>query len=168
MQPEKIHDRRTTDLPINSMVSVAIVADPYSDKGEKIEVLRSIRDDHLAGMHSRGQIDDAQLLAGRKWELHLEGAQIGNIRAIDPTKEAVDGGGMREALTDKQIAAFAQLHEASVELGSVGNSLIRDILGERLSVAQAAARRGYNAEREINYLGRRFRECLESLARLWG
>ena len=165
---EKVHDRRSADLPINSVVSVAIVSDPFSDIGEKITVLRSVRDDPLAAMHSRGQIDDAQQMAGRKWQSLYEESAIGAIRAIDPAKEAVDGGRMCEPLTDMQIDAFALLGEANRVLGIGGGELVRDILGLGLSVAQAAQTRDYHSEREINYVGHRFRCCLESLAIHWG
>lgn len=169
MPGETVHDRKASELPINAVVSIAIVDDPYSDKGEKIEVLRSIRDDPLEGMKARRQVDDAQYLAGREWQKFNEQACVGSIRAIDPTKEAVDGGQMPEPITDKQIKAFHQLYEADRELGAAGKTLVRDILGfDRLSIAAAAAKHGFSGEREINYIGRRFRECLETLAKLWG
>ena len=46
--------------------------------------------------------------------------------------------------------------------------LVRDILGERLSLADAARRRDWDGERGINYAGRRFRDALDTLAGLWG
>ncbi|MDE2099591.1 MAG: hypothetical protein KGL39_20230 [Patescibacteria group bacterium] len=167
-QTDKIHERLSSDLPINSVVSVAIVDDPYGEKGEKIQVLRSVRDDVLAGMYAREQIDDAQLAAGRKWQQYRELAEIGSIQAIDPTKEAVDGGKIREPLTDTQIFAFKQLDAAREELGKDGSLLVFDILALRWSIQKAANNRGMWKDIEINYVGRRFRECLESLAKLWG
>ncbi len=168
MKPNKVHDRRSIDLPINSRVAVAIVPDPYSTIGEQITVLRSTRDDPLAGMAARNQIDAAQLAAGREWQRHHENSEVGSIRAIDPTKEAVDGGRLPDPITQKQIGAFYQLHEAKMALGREGDGLVRDILGARMSIRLAAEARGCHGDLEIKYIGRRFRECLETLAVLWG
>jgi hypothetical protein len=101
----KIYDRQSRDLPINSKVAEAIVDDPL-EAGAKLKVLRSVRDDPLADMHSRRQIDDAMLAAGREWQRYHEDTQIGGISAIDTTKEAVDGGRIPEPITDRQIKAI--------------------------------------------------------------
>jgi len=163
-----VHDRRSTDLPINSIVSVAIVQDPYSDTGEQLQVLRSLRDDPLAAMIARGQIDEAQFQAGRKWQKLHDCSTIGVIRAIDPAKEAVDGGGRVESITDRQISAFTELRESYEALGTYGKTLVFYVLGEGLNITQAAVRMNCSTESEVKYIGRRFRECLESLAILWG
>lgn len=163
-----VHERMSADLPINSRVSIAIVKDPYSNFGEQIRVLRSVRDDPLAGMFSRSQIDQAQLEAGREWQRHHENSEIGSIRAIDPGKEAVDGGRMPEPITDRQTKAFRQLAIADAKLGQEGCALVRDVLGYRLSITAAAQKRGMVGESEVKYIGKRFRECLETLAILWG
>ena len=167
-QAEKVYDRMSADLPINSVVSVAIVADPYSTVGERIQVLRSIRDDPVAGMHARGQVDDAQLAAAREWQRFYEGSEVGSIRAIDPAKEAVDGGRMQDPISDRQIRASAEMAKADKRLGYDGKMLVMDILGRRLSIREAAERRGEFTRSGWEYTGRRFRECLESLAVLWG
>lgn len=168
MNEQKIHDRLSSDLPINSSVAIAIVADPYGLNGEQIKVLRSIRDDPLAGMYSRSQINSAQFIAGRQWQIYYEQAEIGSIRAIDPTKEAVDGGRMREPLSKNYSKAQAELTKAKQHLGHYGDGLIMDILGRRLGIKQAAEARGHFRRHEIEYTGRRFREGLETLAVLWG
>src|SRR5260221_13407202 len=137
-QAETVHDRISLDVTINTSTAVVIVTDPYSDKGEKIAVIRSLRDDPLGWLHSRRQIDDAQFQAGRKWQRLHECSTIGVIQAIDPAKEAVDGGMMREFLTDKQIDAFKQLTESYKELGTYGGKLVSQILGQGMSIADAA------------------------------
>jgi hypothetical protein len=162
------HDRKSTDLPINAVVAPVVVDDPFSNRGEKIEVMRSLRDDPLAGMFSRAQIDDAQYRAGRQWQSFHEQSAIGALGAIDPTKEAVDGGRMRDVLTDKQAKAIMELRRIEPVLGMEGAALVRDVLGARMSIAVAAARRGCMSEAEAKYIGRRFRESLETLAVHWG
>jgi hypothetical protein len=168
-KPEKVHDRMATDLTRNAMVAPAVVDDPYSTiAGEKIRVTRSLRDDTLAWMYSRSFIDTAEFSAGRKWEQYVHWAEIGGVRAIDPTKEAVDGKRLPEPITDRQIEAMQQLRMAEGVLGMEGASLVRDILTHQLTITMAAARRYLLTEQERKYLGRRFRECLDTLAEHWG
>lgn len=164
---DKVYNRMTADLPINSQVAPDVVDCPI-EIGAKLRVIRSVRDDPLAGMLSRAQIDQAQYEAGRRWQRHHENSEIGGISAIDPAKEAVDGGKMAEPITDRQITAFRQLIAARNELGQDGNDLITEILGSCVSITDAAISRGLNSKDGKAYVGRRFRECLECLAILWG
>lgn len=167
MTKDKIYDRLSSDLPINSVVAPAVVDDPL-ERGAKLRVIRSLRDDTLAYMHSHGQIDDAQLHAGREWQEYHENCEIGGARAIDPTKEAVDGGRFKEPDNSRYSAAFKALYEARKDLGVDGYQLIQDVLGSRTTLTEAAIARGHCSLADRKYVGRRFRECLESLAVLWG
>lgn len=162
-----IHDRLSADLPINSMVAPDVVDDPY-ERGVKLRLIRSVRDDPLAGMLSRGWIPQHEYAAGRKWQAMHEASTIGCISAIDPTKEAVDGGRIPDVLTDHQAKAMKALRAAREALGLRDSVYVADILGERLTLAQCAARHGLVGERGINYIGRRFRDALDTLAELWG
>lgn len=164
---EKVYDRLSEDLPINSQVSIAIVDDPL-EPGAKLQVLRSERDDPLAGMLSRKQIDQAQFAAGRQWQRYREDSEIGGARAVDTTKEAVDGGRFKEPDIDRMSKALAKLKEARASLGAYGSSLVDDVLDRRMTITEIARARSMARQRETDYIGRRFRECLESLAKLWG
>jgi hypothetical protein len=61
-----------------------------------------------------------------------------------------------------------KLKEAKADLGEYGVSLVYDVLSRRMTLIEIAEARHMPRQREIDYLGRRFRECLESLAKLWG
>ncbi len=162
--PNKTHNREAMDLPINSVVAPVVADDPY-EPGAKITVLRSLRNDPLAAMHNAKQIDQAQYIAGRHWQRAYELAEVGGARAIDPTKEAVDGGGIAQAtITDAQIRAFGDLARAMTALGQEGEGLVRDFLGHCWTLRDVAARRGAHTERERSYVGWRVRECLNTLA----
>lgn len=162
------HDRRSTDLLINSRVAAVVVDDPL-EHGAKLTVLRSLRDDPLAGLHAAGQIDQCSYIAGRHWQRAFEIAQGTGMRAIDPTREHVDGGGIPQAtVTDAQIKAFADLTKASKALGMEGESIVMDVLGRGLTLAIAAGKRGLITEAERKYIGRRFRECLDTLSGTFG
>jgi len=121
-------------------------------------------------MRARGFIDTCDYEAGRHWQRAFEDAEIGGVRAIDPTKEAVDGGQMPEVLTDRQVEATKELTDARRELGHAGNWIIVQVLGTRMNLHQVASGRAGrpDCEAEYKYVRRRFRECLGTLAVLFG
>src|ERR1700722_3975168 len=97
----KVHDRRAQDLPLNAQVAAVEIDAPMAlDPGEKIVALRSIRNDPLGRLHSHHQIDEAQFRGGRAFQDDWEKAERGP-RAVDPTREYVDGGQAREASTQR-------------------------------------------------------------------
>lgn len=161
------HDRMSTDLPLNARVAPIVIDDPY-EAGAKIIAFRSIRDDPLSRLHAHGRIDDAQWRAGLHWQNAYEIAEIGGSRAIDPTKEAVDGGFRPEPVTDRKRRAFSVLAVGARVLGREREALIRDILAERLFINQAALRRGLFGERAVQALSVKFKHCLELLAIAYG
>jgi hypothetical protein len=127
----KLHDRRSHDLPRNAEVAEVEVDDPLAlEPGEKIVVLRSIRNDPLGRLHSHRQIDEAQYLGGRAfqndWEKAVRGPQ-----AIDPAREYVDGAPTREPVTESQRQAVLRLNRAERELGADGSALVHDVLVQR-------------------------------------
>jgi len=160
-------DRTISMATLNTPIAPLEVKDPYD--GGRLIVARSLRDDPLARLHDRHHIDDAQYAAGRAWQALYEAAEIGGARAIDPTREPVDGGGrIPEPITDRQRHAVRELGRLGRALGEQGDALVRDVLGRRLFIEQAAARREQFSRDAIEYLGKRFRECLETLARNMG
>jgi hypothetical protein len=166
-EPPRIHDRQSHDLLKNARVTPVEVDDPY-EQGAKIMVLRSTRHDPLADMMAKKQIDQCDYVAGRHWQAAYENAEIGHVRAIDPSKEAVDGGRIPEVLTDQQRRAVQDLKAARAALGPEGYALIVDVLAKGWSISQAAAERGRFKERERLYVGSRFKECLSTLAKRFG
>ena len=164
----EIHDRRALELSENLETAELVVPDPYEAEG-KIVVLRSLRDDPLAALHNSKQIDEAQYIAGRHWQRAYEIAEIGGGKGIDTTRERVDGGQIAQpTISDKQARAFADLYKAQKALGEYGSSIVHDLLARHLSVKQSAERRMMFTQRELDFLGRRFRECLETLAVVFG
>lgn len=160
------HDRRSTDLLRNAQVAPIEVDDPL-ELGGKLIVMRSTRNDPLAGMHARHTIDEAQYQAGRAFQADFEVAERGP-KAIDPSKEAVDGGQMPEPITDAQQKAVKRLNRAERELGQSGSSIVHDVLITGLAIEAVGRRRSMTGELELKYLGRRFRECLDCLALVYG
>jgi hypothetical protein len=166
--PAKAHDRRSRDLLRNAEVATVEVDDPLAlEPGEKIVALRSIRNDPLGRMHSRRQIDEAQYQGGRSFQHDWERAERGP-QAVDPAREYVDGGQMREPITEGQRKAVLRLNRAQRELGADGSALVHDILVQGLTMEQVGQRRGLHSQRWNDYFSRRFQECLDRLALIYG
>lgn len=166
--PALTHDRRSRDLLRNADVATVEVDNPLAlEPGEKIVVLRSIRDDPLGRLHARRQIDEAQYQGGRAFQNDWERAERGP-RAVDPTREYVDGGQMREPITEGQRKAVLRLNRAERELGADGSALVHDILLHGLSTEQVGQRRGLRSQRWNDYFARRLQECLDRLALIYG
>src|SRR6202166_3740028 len=164
----KVHDRRSRDLPRNAEVAAVEVDDPFGlEPGDKIVTLRSIRNDLLGRLHTHRQIDEAQYQGGRAFQSDWEKAERGP-RAVDPTREYVDGGQMREPITEGQRKAVLRLNRAERELGADGSALVHDVLVHGLSMDQIGQRRGLLTQRWRDYFSRRFCECLDRLALIYG
>jgi hypothetical protein len=166
--PGKAHDRRSRDLLRNAEVATVEVDNPLAlDPGDKIVVLRSTRHDPLGRLHSHHQIDEAQYQAGRAFQSDWEKAERGP-RAVDPTREYVDGGQSREPITEGQRKAVLRLNRAERELGADGSAIVHDVLVHGMTMQQIGERRGLTTQRWKDYFARRFCECLDCLAILYG
>jgi hypothetical protein len=166
--PAQAHDRRSRDLPRNADVAVVEVDDPLGlEPGDKIVTLRSIRNDPLGRMHSHRHVDEAQYRGGRAFQADWERAERGP-QAVDPTREYVDGGQMRESITEGQRRAVLRLNRAERELGADGAALVHEVLILGMTMEQVGERRGLRAQRWNDYFARRFRECLDRLALMYG
>ena len=164
----KPHDPGSRDLWHNGEVATVEVDNPLAlEPGEKIVALRSIRNDPLGRLHSHRQIDEAQYQGGRAFQGDWEKAERGP-RAVDPTREYVDGGQMREPITEGQRRAVLRLNRAERELGADGSGLVHDILVHGLTMEQVGQRRELCTQRWHDYFSRRFRECLDRLALIYG
>src|ERR1700688_1343544 len=167
-KPAKVHDRRSRDLPRNAEVAAIEVDDPLGlEPGEKIVTLRSLRNDPLGRLHSHHQIDEAQYQGGRAFQDDWEKAERGP-KAVDPTREYVDGARAREPITERQRKAVLRLNRAERELGADGSALVHEVLILGMTMEQIGQRRGLLGQRWIDYFARRFRECLDRLALLYG
>ena len=164
----KVHDRRAQDLPLNAEAAPVEIDDPLSlEPGDKIVALRSTRGDPLAKLHTHHQIDEAQYRGGRAFQNDWEKAERGP-RAVDLTRERVDGGQMREPITEGQRRAVARLNRIEHELGADGNSLVHEVLILGMTMHQVGERRGLVTQRWKDYFARRFQECLDRLALFYG
>lgn len=183
-QPDtKVHERIAHDLPLNASVVPVEVDSAYDirigaqrdSRGEWVvpapardQVVASLRGDALRDMFVRRSIDIHQYDAGRDYQTDFDMALIGGARAIDFTREAVDGGQLAEPLTEYTRRALQKLAKVRDGLGEEGEAIVRGILGEGLSITEYAARQGNPLRSHREYVGRRLRECLEGLAYFYG
>ncbi|MCK1459215.1 hypothetical protein IVB34_12705 [Bradyrhizobium sp. 2] len=156
------HDRRSTDTLAAGEYATAVVDDPY-EQGGKLSTLRQLRNDPLARLHSHRQIDDAQFHAGRAYQNDREVAERG-AQAIDPSKEAVDGGKAPEALTDRQIKARKRLIKIERDLGRRLMSVLEDVLIEGRTIEQVSQSK---AQSVLKLHGGLFRVALNELATIY-
>jgi len=97
------------------------------------------------------------------WEKAERGPQ-----AVDPTREYVDGVRAREPITERQRKAVLRLNRAERELGADGAALVHEVLVLGMTMEQIMQRRGLRGQRWMDYFSRRFRECLDRLALIYG
>ena len=121
----------------------------------------------LARLHTHRQIDEAQYQGGRAFQHDWEKAERGP-QAVDPTREYVDGGQKREPITEGQRKAVLRLNRTERELGADGSALVHEVLILGMTMEQIGQRRGLRGQRWIDYFARRFRECLDRLALIYG
>jgi hypothetical protein len=163
-----LHDRRSRDLPFNAELVEVEVDNPLAlDPDEKIVAMRSIRNDPLGRLHSHHQIDQAQYRGGRAYQNDWERAER-DPQAMDPTREYVDGTRSREPVTESQRQAVLRLNQVEHELGTDGAALVHDVLVLGLTMDQIGQRRAVRTQRWNDYFARRFRECLDRLALIYG
>jgi len=164
----QIYDRRSREVPFNAEVAEVEIDNPLAlDPGEKIMAIRSIRSDPLGRLHSHHQIDEAQYRGGRAFQNDWERAERGP-QAMDPTREYVDGARTREPVTESQRQAVLRLNRIERELGTDGAALVHDVLVLGLTMDQIGRRRAVRTQRWNDYFARRFRECLDRLALIYG
>lgn len=158
------HDRRAAGLVRGAMVAPVEVDDPYNPQ-EKIVVMRSYRDDPLEQLFAKGHIDETQRLAGAEWQRDFEAAQGASAVRAMQYKDPVDGGGqIPDPITDRQREAVKRLAACDRALGQHGSQIIRLWLGDRLPAASISIFMGDFTKAGAGYIGRRIRECLETLA----
>lgn len=163
-----LYDRRSRDSAFNAEVVEVEVDNPLAlEPDEKIVAMRSIRNDPLGRLHSHHQIDEAQYRGGRAYQSDWEKAERGP-QAMDPTREYVDGARSREPVTESQRQAVLRLNQVERELGTDGAALVHDVLVLGLTMEQIGQRRAVRTQRWNDYFARRFRECLDRLALIYG
>jgi len=160
---QPLYDHRVDFTPYNGAVADVLVDNPYQ-AGQKITVSASLRDDPLRRLLAYNSIDQAQYAAGRHLQGLFEAAELGAIKAMDFSKEPVDGYTAPEMLSERQEKAIRTLRWLRGRIDAHSLALLRDVLASRMYIYQAAAARGYNGRGGISKVTVWFRESLEAAA----
>jgi len=173
---KRIRDRREAErrgpgFDGRFQLGVRVVDDPL-ERGQRYEAPVNVRESSIDHMHSRGRIDEAQKLAGDRFRRLWEKAAVGSNKAMDTTKEPVDGGGIGDPISDDLVKASVELSRVMRELGPTGSQLLIALVGEGKRVEDVAAswsRAGgiVRGDRAQGYVTGRMVEALDDLVRFW-
>jgi hypothetical protein len=182
-QRQRVHDRTSAIIPFNAKILVDVVDDPYgesdfarldentgelrSNERAKITAVRSIRSDPLGALKAQGAIDEVQYIAGLMWSWSYTRTMVGPLKAIDLTADRVSGLTYDPGF-DQTKRSLDRLRAAETALGVDGHRLVLQVIGERMTLAMCADIRGLSTKSGREYIGRRFRECLDCLAVVFG
>jgi hypothetical protein len=112
--------------------------------------------DHLA----RGRIDMAQFRAGREFQRHFEVAD--KRRPANLERQRPD------TLTAEQLAAWKWLAKCYQQLGLDGSAIVCGMLIRSMTTRQIAEARGKPGPQWEKFFSMRLRECLNTLAVVYG
>ena len=160
------NERATLRAVIERVLAVPIDDGNALEFGEKTVVVIAVRET-LPSLRARNVIDEAQYQAGRRFESFFYATNAG-LKAINLETPYVDTSFNGISISDAHCDAVEGLKRADRALGLEGSSLMRDVLIAGMSFVQIASLRGMKSEVEIKYIGKRFRECLDTLAKHFG
>lgn len=141
------------------------VEDPF-DPSNTILVPANLRHDPLMRMHSRGEIDAAQLKAGEVLRGAYEIVLASGLRANDFARVKVDESRRPGAPSDITLRAAGKLRQAQALLGWQGFRLVEGVVLNRLNGSLIAEQSTRAVDRKV--VQWQLRNSLEQLAILWG
>lgn len=128
-----------------------------------ISAAYNARESPIAWMLVHERVNAAQAKAASIFRRNYEMAGGAGAKAIDYTKEPVDGGGFPDILTDRQAEAAKELGRARAALGFSGYELVEQVCGQCLWINQIEATKWRQLQAANN-----LRDCLDVLADFWG
>jgi hypothetical protein len=148
-----------------------VIDDPL-EPGQRYAARVNVRECSIDHMASRGRIDPAQAEAGQRFRRLWEKASVGRNQAMDLTREAVDGGGLGDPISDGLVKAGQELARVMRELGPVGAKLLISVVGEGKRIEDVASTWTssggvVSGKRAEGYVTGRMVEALDELVHLW-
>lgn len=147
------------------------VPDPM-EPGRTMIAQVNVRESSIDHMASRGRINAAQEEAGQRFRKLWEKAAVGRNKAMDTSKEPVDGGGVGDPISDDLVRAAEELSKVLRVTGQAGAQLLIAIVGEGKRIEDVASnwsRAGgiVTGRRAEGYVTGRMIEALDELVRFW-
>ena len=152
-------------------MAVITVDNPYYDRShpesgtnpKRSRAQFNMRESYAGLLYGRHAIDTGQWEAAGIIRRAYEAMGGAGARAIDYERERVDGGQIAQTVVDRHLEAAGKLAEALKALGPEGYDLTLRLAGEGQSPKDLSP-----VESRQRYLRERFKECLDTLAVLWG
>lgn len=104
---------------------------------KKTMAVKNMKESALVVLEQRKLIDEAQAKAGERFRRIWEALGGAGAGSFDYSREPVDGGGPRSALSDRQIQAGIDLADCRRVLG-IGYDVMVKVAGEGRAVADLA------------------------------
>lgn len=178
MKPQNKRKRRERRTPetiflVNRQAEVISISvdDPFFNRAytettsntRQIQALLNVRESPARYYEARDKITKDMAAAADRFRRLYETAGGGSVKAMDTTKEPVDGGFMSDGLTDAKLRAANELKLAYLKLGKAGYELVEQVCGHLLWVKDVS-RTDYEMRRNME----RLRDCLDTLSLMWG
>lgn len=145
------------------------VPDPFAPT-RKITVTRNMVAP-VDTLRKRRELNAAEVVACERFRDLYDSARIGGARAVDYTREPVDGGTLTQPLSVEVMRANAEL--AAIcrvpGVGKEGFALLVRIVGEERGLMEVARQwgGGTDARRVVGYVRLRFLEAVRALVDHW-
>lgn len=104
---------------------------------KKIMGVKNMKESALVVLEQRKLIDEAQAKAGERFRRIWEALGGAGAGSFDYSREPVDGGGPRSALSDQQIQAGIDLADCRRVLG-IGYDVMVKVAGEGRAISELA------------------------------
>ncbi len=130
-------------------------------------VARNRRESGISELAAKGALNAAQVAAADRFRALFEAMGGAGARAIDPAKEAVDGGRIPDPISTRAFQAGVELKKAAEHVqkshGLYGYKLVCYVAGEGRTIRELTQTR-----RQRDTMTDYLRMCLTSLAEFWG
>ena len=163
-------NKKPITLPHVDMVVIDVENPLYSadhresgSNPRRIRAQFNMRESYAGLLFGRHAIDRGQWEAAGIVRRAYEAMGGVGARAIDYERERVDGGQIAQTIVDRHLEAAAKLEEAERALGPEGYRLTLLFAGQGQSPKDLSP-----DDMRQRYYRERFKECLNTLAVLWG
>lgn len=129
----------------------------------RISATRNIKESAIATLDARGLLHPAQVRAADRFRKLWEQTGGAGAGAMDYTREPVDGGGFRDPVSDRLVAASQELDKCQRYIGLRGYRLVAAVAGEGRSIEEVAG----PSQRARYSTTDALRGHLEDLAVMW-
>lgn len=131
----------TITLATSAHIELAegIVDDPY-EPGAKLRVVKNIREHPISRLAHNGQLSESQRICAEVYRGKYERAILGGAKAIDYSKDRVDGGLPVEPLSEAVQEAVEWLNDCARNsgCGKAGWAILTHVCGEGRGIQETA------------------------------